>query len=580
MQILIRLLIQLPSHLKAKLLFCLCLILGSTVFELLVLQRLNSLVSYIKSSSGVVSIHILYLQAAIFLASIVISSLIKTISSYTNLSTSAHVGSFLSVESFHTALRHSLSSTSIHTPEYVISMVTNYVEYTVVAINALLAFLTSLLLLAAVTLYLLTISPALFTITAIILSLGYLSYSKYALPALKKLGQTVVELFPNNSTYVASSVRLSSELNILKAAQRVEARFLYLDKRLRSVQAKAEFIKSLPRFYADTLLIVSLLVASSSILILGIDTLQGLLSEIAILTFASLRLLPSANQLYHSLANINNHKLQVAKVYGAIIASPDSQYISSKRAASTSNTFNLHKHANSADASVTSATFYLSHVSLQFAPEKKIITDCSLHLPNPGNICITGPSGVGKSSLLKILAGVEIPTAGSILADDLRLSNPIEHSAWLSKIAYLPQDTYVYHDSIFNNITLFDDMNLSNIERAEYCLSVAMLSSWLDQQPKRTCTYLGPSGIILSGGQRQRLAIARALYAQRKTLLMDETTSALDKELEARLLHQLISNEEINQIILVTHRTSLAPLFNTHIKMQSGSPFVAEISTQ
>lgn len=580
MRILIRLLIQLPSHLKAKLLFCLCLILASTGFELLVLQRLNSLVSYIKSSPGLVSIQTLYLQAAIFLASIIVSSLIKTISSYTNLSTSARVGSFLSVESFRTALQQSLSATSIHTPEYVISMVTNYVEYTVVAMNALLAFLTSLLLLAAVTLYLLTIGPYLFTITATILSLGYLSYSKYALPALKKLGQTVVELFPNNSTYVASSVRLSSELNILNAALRVETRFLYLDKRLRTVQAKAEFIKSLPRFYADTLLIVSLIVASSSILILEIDSLQGLLSEIAILTFASLRLLPSANQLYHSLANINNHKLQVAKVYDAIISTQDSLYISSKRASSTSNTFIRHKPVNSADASVKSATFHLSQISLQFAPEKQIISDCNLYLPNPGNICITGPSGVGKSSLLKILAGVEIPTAGSILADGFNLSNPIEQSAWLSKIAYLPQDTYTYHDSIFNNITLFDDMNSSNIERAERCLSAAMLSSWLDQQPKRTSTYLGPSGIMLSGGQRQRLAIARALYAQRKTLLMDETTSALDKELEASLLHQLLSNEQINQIILVTHRTSLAPMFDTHISIQSGSPFVARISTQ
>lgn len=169
---------------------------------------------------------------------------------------------------------------------------------------------------------------------------------------------------------------------------------------------------------------------------------------------------------------------------------------------------------------------------------------------SPGEfVAITGPSGGGKTTLLRILVGFNTPSMGAVLFDDRELGEwgprPIRE-----QISLVLQDDQLFAGTLLDNITLFSsDPDLDRVERA---IEKAALTAEIKALPMGLGTLIGDMGSLLSGGQKQRVLIARALYRQPRILIMDEGTSHLDLERE-KLINTALKELRITRIV-VAHR--------------------------
>jgi ATP-binding cassette, subfamily C, bacterial len=166
---------------------------------------------------------------------------------------------------------------------------------------------------------------------------------------------------------------------------------------------------------------------------------------------------------------------------------------------------------------------------------------------------IVGPSGAGKSTLVDLLTGLLQPTSGRILVDG-HVLRPEHLRAWRQQIGYVPQETFLFHDSVRENLLW---ARPDATEDDLWCaLDSAAAADFVTALPKGLDTLVGDRGILISGGERQRLALARALLRRPTLLILDEATSSLDSENEARIQGALERLRERITIVIVTHRLS------------------------
>jgi ATP-binding cassette subfamily B protein RaxB len=169
---------------------------------------------------------------------------------------------------------------------------------------------------------------------------------------------------------------------------------------------------------------------------------------------------------------------------------------------------------------------------------------------NPGEtVAIIGTSGCGKTTLLKILASLLLPTEGDVLVDGRPLAN-LGMEQYRSILGVVMQDDQLFAGSIADNISFFSDA--PDFERVEECARLAAVHDDIAKMPMDYNTLIGDMGTVLSGGQKQRVLLARALYHRPGILLLDEATSHLDVERE-KAVNAAIRATQVTRII-VAHR--------------------------
>ncbi len=147
----------------------------------------------------------------------------------------------------------------------------------------------------------------------------------------------------------------------------------------------------------------------------------------------------------------------------------------------------------------------------------------------------------------------DAPDKGSIRIDNHPLL-PEDQYQWRRAVAYVPQDTFLFHDSIRHNL-LWANANATESDLIEV-LKLAAADEFVAKLPQGIDTVIGDRGIRLSGGERQRIALARALLAKPLLLILDEATSALDMEHERRIQQAIKSLHGELTIIIIAHRLS------------------------
>lgn len=185
---------------------------------------------------------------------------------------------------------------------------------------------------------------------------------------------------------------------------------------------------------------------------------------------------------------------------------------------------------------------------------KIIFDDTSLEIRNNLIYGVTGESGSGKTTFFNLLIGFLRPTKGQISIDGKKL-NSIK-SEWQNDLCYIPQDLYLFDDTIEKNITLGSD-KISDIKKLNKSINISRLSELISKYSKKVKHKIKNSGIDISGGQRQRIGIARSLYIDRNTIFLDETTNALDVKTEEIILRGLRKEFQNKTVFIISHSKDL-----------------------
>jgi ATP-binding cassette subfamily C protein len=194
--------------------------------------------------------------------------------------------------------------------------------------------------------------------------------------------------------------------------------------------------------------------------------------------------------------------------------------------------------------------------------EKKVLSELNMTIPCRGIAALAGPSGVGKSTTVDLLVGLHRPQAGRILIDGVDLSD-IDLEQWRNMIGYVPQEVTLFHDSIFRNVSLWED----GVDEAQVEAALKAAGAWpfVEESPEGLARIVGERGHGLSGGQRQRISLARALLHRPRLLILDEATTGLDPETEAEIctrIRQLCEDEGLT-VLAISHQPAWQEIADT-----------------
>ena len=178
---------------------------------------------------------------------------------------------------------------------------------------------------------------------------------------------------------------------------------------------------------------------------------------------------------------------------------------------------------------------------------------------------IKGTSGKGKTTLMNLLLGFLSPATGRIMLNN-KETDALQRQSFWSKIAYVKQEPFIVHNSVLNNITLFEEK--ANDKKLHEAIEATGLTSFIHQFSEGLKKIITEDGKNISGGQRQRIAIARALYKDADVIILDEPFNELDEQSELAMLHyfkQLTGKGKI--VILITHNMQSLSFCDTIIDL-------------
>ena len=293
-------------------------------------------------------------------------------------------------------------------------------------------------------------------------------------------------------------------------------------------------ISQFPRYIVETgtLLLLCVIVLYYSNKNLDIVNILPLLTAIAI---GVQRLLPLMQQIYFNFSNIVGKKSALddyVKIYN--------QELFTNNFDQTDQRIIFDNHIK------------LENINLSYG-QKKIFENLNIKIKKNSCVGVVGKTGSGKTTFIHLLNGLIFPDKGKVIIDDVEL-NQKNFKNWVSKITYVPQEIFLFDDTISRNIALGKSKDEIDYDKLYDVCKKAQILDLIESKKDRFEEKIGERGIKLSAGERQRLGIARALYSNPKILILDEATSALDYNTEKKIMTSIYSMKINTTIIIIAHR--------------------------
>ena len=275
---------------------------------------------------------------------------------------------------------------------------------------------------------------------------------------------------------------------------------------------RVQFLSAAPKFIIEIIAFGGILAIALFLLVRAPD-LKTALPMLSLYAIAGYRLLPALQNAFSAITRLRHHFPVVDIIHDNLKSDmADSQTGDPER---TELSF--------------SQSILLENVTFQYesAPEP-VLKDLNVSISKGQTIAFVGVTGSGKTTLVDLIAGLLYPSKGAVFIDDTALT-PSTAAVWQRRIAYVPQDIFLFDDTVAQNIAF--GVEKAQIDNAllEQAAKMADIFTFITRElPQGFNTPIGENGVRLSGGQKQRLGLARALYRKPEVLILDEATSALD----------------------------------------------------
>ncbi|ASQ47051.1 ABC transporter ATP-binding protein [Legionella clemsonensis] len=226
------------------------------------------------------------------------------------------------------------------------------------------------------------------------------------------------------------------------------------------------------------------------------------------------------------------------------------------------------QHQSHTELISSSPILEIKNLCFSIKDYKNIINDLSLKINFNQKVLLKGNSGAGKSTLVKLLTGLHTNYSGNIYIAGINIKT-IPREELKKLIVLIEQNHLLFNRTIRENIC-YNNPNYTE-EQLFTALNLACCHNFINTLPNGIDTKIGEEGILLSGGQTQRIAIARAILAQPKILILDESTSGLEKKLELQVISNLMTIKK-QTLLVISHSSEIQTLMNKHILMPDRKP--------
>jgi ATP-binding cassette, subfamily B, bacterial PglK len=299
----------------------------------------------------------------------------------------------------------------------------------------------------------------------------------------------------------------------------------------------------IPRYFIEMIAFSMVIIFVLYLVLTSTASLASIFPVISLYALAALKLLPALQQIYYSLSMIRGHLPGLHNMEEDLKRSSEESNQESLFDLTT-NEYNFSKNVR------------FENISFSYeGTSQKTLQNINLNIGCNQTIGIVGSSGSGKSTIIDILLGLIQPDSGGIFLDDVKLDST-NLRLWQQSIGFVSQNIFLADETIEKNITFGILNEQVDKEKLSTAIALAQLKDFILSLPRKEKTIVGERGVQLSGGQRQRIGIARALYNNSKTLILDEATSSLDGITEKLIMESINSFMGKKTLVIIAHRLS------------------------
>ena len=360
---------------------------------------------------------------------------------------------------------------------------------------------------------------------------------------IKVIGENRQRLEGEEFKLIQETFRSIKDIKLFNAKNYFNDIYKKISFTLANFAAKYQVISSSLKYLFEVILIITL---SIMIIILTFNKypLEEIISIIGVFIATSLRLIPSINKIIVSLQNLKFSKKALDAVYSILEKEDEMVEYDKTQKISFSNFLEL------------------KNITFKYPDNPvSIIKDFSAIIQKGTFIGFFGKSGSGKTTILNLVTGLMNGYNGTILVDNTDIRKNIYK--WRSKFSYVTQDINLNDASITSNIAFGINEELIDQEKLINASKFAKIYEYIEKLPNKFNTTVGELGFNLSGGQVQRIAIARAIYKGSEILVFDEATNSLSKEVEEKIIKDLIELKKKKiTIMFSTHNLNLKDYFD------------------